>query len=488
MITMTSQSLSKIGRVGGALGAVFVTYLAIQSLGGLRNYIDILLLFVPALLIAARLGGAVSAGIATMASLAVLPWVSASGDPPSILMVNLGLFALIGGMVSWTGAELHAANAREVDANEHLLNRTAELDALLETALDAVVVIEGNGVVRGFNRAAEKQFGYRAQEILGMNVSMLMPEPYRSQHDSYLANYIRTGEKRIIGTDRVVVGLRKDGTTFPMKLAVGELAWHGNMAFVGFVRDLSAVEETALELQSSHNEIARLARYNELGEMASTLAHELNQPLTAASNFIQGAKRIAASGVEPKQLEEVLSEASRQILRAGNIIRHLREFVTRGDTEMRASDLNKIVEEACALALLGSRQRNIRTFMKLGQVPPILANRVQVQQVLVNLIRNAEEAMRDTAQKTLVVLTGVKGTFAFVDITDTGSGIPADVAQHLFEPFVSGRPGGMGIGLSIAKRIMAAHSGSISVQKSDHTGTTFRLELPLLEERPAHVQ
>ena len=453
----------------------------------LELYFDIALvasLFVPAVLGAAMLGGAGPGLFATGAATPFVYTLLSAHSPDTTGPANIILFMLVGICLSWGGGELHAARQRERRTANYLAERSMELETLLNTVIDAAVVIEDDGRIRSINPAARRQFGYEPEEVVGKNVSMLMPEPYKGRHDGYLARYLRTGERRIIGTDRVVVGARKDGTTFPMKLAVGEMALNGSRHFIGFIRDLTAMEETASRLQQSQNEVARLARYNELGEMASTLAHELNQPLAAVVNYVQGAQRLLTDATDPKlvQLQAALQEATRQTLRAGDIIRHLREFVTRGDADMQPSDVKTLVEEASALALAGSSESGIRTYFELSDTPLVLANRIQVQQVLLNLIRNAVEAMRESENKVLTVRTSVDGGFVAVDVIDTGPGIPPEIQARLYQPFVTGKPGGMGIGLSIAKRIAEAHGGTISAWSTPTGGTKFHFSLPILEE------
>lgn len=440
--------------------------------------------FVPAVLGAAVVGGAGPGLFATGAASPMVFTLLAQQSAVGSLPANMALFLAIGLGLSWGGSELHAARQRERQTANYLAERSMELDTLLNTVIDAAVVIEDDGRIRSINPAARRLFGYEPAEVVGKNVALLMPEPYRSRHDGYLTRYLRTGERRIIGTDRVVVGARKDGTTFPMKLAVGEMALNGSRHFFGFIRDLTAIEETASRLQQSQNEVARLSRYNELGEMASTLAHELNQPLAAVINYVQGAQRILTDATDPKlvQLQAALQEAARQTLRAGDIIRHLREFVTRGDADMQPSDVKTLVEEASALALAGSSESGIRTYFEFTDTPPVLANRIQVQQVLLNLIRNAVEAMRESESKVLTVRTSIDQQFVAVDVIDTGPGIPPDVQARLFQPFVTGKPGGMGIGLSIARRIAEAHGGAISAGAMPSGGTRFRFTLPILDE------
>ena len=465
-------------------GLVVLAWLLLHLLSLVFDVFLVASFFVPAVLGAAVLGGfgpgIFATGLATAIIYTLLSGTSV-GEP---LLPNIVLFDMIGAGLAWGGGELHAARQRERRTAAYLDERNAELETLLDTVIDAVVVIEADGKIAAINPAAQRQFGYEPEEVAGRNVSMLMPEPYKSRHDQYLAHYLKTGERRIIGSDRVVVGARKDGTTFPMKLAVGEMALNSKRHFIGFIRDLTAIEETAARLQQSQNEIARLARYNELGEMASTLAHELNQPLTAVANYVQGAQRMLTDLPDPKMtmLRDALREASRQALRAGDIIRHLREFVTRGDADMQPSDVKTLIEGASALALVGSRESGIKTYFRLIDTPPVLANRVQIQQVLLNLIRNAVEAMRESPTKVLTIRTTMDVSDVVVDIIDSGPGISPEIAERLYQPFVTGKPGGMGIGLSIAKRIVEAHGGVISVAAVPTGGTRFRFTIPILEE------
>jgi len=243
------------------------------------------------------------------------------------------LFAVIGlGGVFWLLRSVLTLGKKAEQLGADLGEREAHLQSILDTVLDATIVIDVSGTMLSFNASAVRQFGYSPEEAVGRNVSMLMPAPYREQHDNYLGRYLTTGEKRIIGVDRVVMGRRKDGSTFPMKLAVGELRQGDRIFFTGFIRDLTEREESQAMLDQARSELARLARLNELGEMASTLAHELNQPLSAIANYVQDCRRMLdkLDDEVANRIRGALDEAAKQALRAGDIIRHLREFVTRG--------------------------------------------------------------------------------------------------------------------------------------------------------------
>jgi two-component system sensor kinase FixL len=275
-----------------------------------------------------------------------------------------------------------------------------------------------------------------------------------------------------------------------MKLAVGEMKSAGKTFFTGFIRDLTEREESAARLQEIQGELARLARLNELGEMASTLAHELNQPLAAIANYTQGCVRLLRNmdDAVAVRMKEALEETARQSLRAGGIIRHLREFVMRGETEKAPEDIRKLIEEAGALALVGSRERGVRSVFDFSPgVATVMVDRVQIQQVLINLMRNAMEAMRDSERRELVIRTssGDEGS-VIIEVSDTGPGISDEIAARLFQPFVTSKPGGMGIGLSISRRIVEAHGGELSASRNAEGGATFRFSLPAIDAAQQH--
>lgn len=447
------------------------------------------LLFAPVILLVVIMGGFPPGIFATLiASPAVFYLSTLHVDSMIAPSVNLMLFVVVGVLVAWLGGKLHDAQKRAARTQGEVERREMHLQSILDTVPDATVAIETDGTITSFNRAAVRQFGYEPGEVIGQNVNLLMPEPYRSQHDGYLSRYLRTGEARIIGKDRVVVGQRKDGSTFPMTLAVGETTTGGRSFFTGFIRDLTERQASAAELESAHAELARLARLNELGEMASTLAHELNQPLSSIANYAQGGVLLLERVDETyaNKLRGALAEVSKQSLRAGDIIRHLREFVTRGETEKGPEDIKRLIEEAAGLALVGSRERGVRAdFRFAADTELVVVDRVQIQQVLTNLMRNAIEAMKDSATRELLVETSATSDgMVRVDVADTGVGISEDVAGRLFQPFVTSKANGMGIGLSISKRIVEAHGGQIAAARNSSGGTTFTFTLPVQSDLP----
>lgn len=367
-----------------------------------------------------------------------------------------------------------------------LRNREAHLKSILDTVPDAMVVIDENGIIQSFSSAAERLFQYYADEVVGRNVYILMPQPYREQHSQYISRYLKTGEAKIIGKGRVVGGLKKDGTTFPMELAVGEMRLQDQRYFTGFVRDLTEREQTEARLRELQSELIHISRLSAMGEMASTLAHELNQPLSAIANYQTGALfyldqcKDDMAGI----LREPLQSAAEQAVRAGEIIRRMRNFVTRGETDREVVQLGRLVEEASALALIGAKETGLRAIMNLDPAAnAAFADKVQIQQVILNLVRNAIEAMAGQPRRELVIATELKDTkTALVSVADTGTGISPDIAEQLFQPFITTKPDGLGVGLSVSRTIIEAHGGQIWVEDNPGGGTVFRFTLPVAEE------
>ena len=362
-----------------------------------------------------------------------------------------------------------------------LREREAHLRSILATVPDAMIVIDGAGIISSFSSAAERLFGYKAEEVTGRNVSLLMPSPYAEQHDAYLERYLSTGQKRIIGASRVVMGLRKDGSTFPMELYIGETATRDGRAFTGFLRDLTERQETQARLHELQTELAHMSRFTAMGEMASTLAHELNQPLTAVATYLNGCRRLLERGqaADFGMLRDGIERATEQALRAGQIIRRLREFVSRGETERSRENLPKLVEEASALALVGARESGVRvSFAFDADCGSVIADRVQVQQVLVNLIRNATEAMHETKQRDLLVSTAPASEgMVRISVADTGPGIAPEIMAQLFQPFVTTKSYGMGVGLSVSRTIIESHGGRLWVEPNPGGGAVFSFTL-----------
>jgi len=443
--------------------------------------------FTPAIIAASAVGGFGPGLLATV--LGVAGGLYFSGDllaPPNLReLTSAAAFGAIGFGIAWFGGWFRRNRRAMAAAAEQVAAREAHLASILETVPDAMIVIDERGTITDFSSAAERTFGYAAEEAVGQNVRILMPAPYREAHDGYLARYLTTGERRIIGIGRVVVGERKDGTTFPMELAVGEMRSNDRRFFTGFVRDLTERQDTESRLQELQSELVHISRLTAMGEMASTLAHELNQPLSAIANYLKGVRRLLErqGGAQSGVISDAVDKAAQQALRAGDIVRRLRDFVARGESERRVESLAKLVEEASALALVGAKEQGVRVRTQYDlDVDLVFADKVQVQQVLLNLMRNAIEAMAGSPRRDLILSTAAADGMALIAVADTGPGIDAEIAEQLFQPFVTSKPHGMGVGLSISRTIVEAHGGRIWTEPNPDGGTIFSFTLPRVSD------
>jgi len=358
--------------------------------------------------------------------------------------------------------------------------------ALIKTAVDGIMVIDETGSIQVYNQACENLFQYRQDEVLGRNVKMLMPEPYRVNHDRYLEHYRATREARILGIGREVAGQRKDGSTFPMYLSVGEGMIAGKHLFVGIVHDLSALyrerEGYESRLLVLREELVHVARVSEMGQVSAGIAHELNQPLTAMLNYANAAKRVTASGAPDAlaKVQTMIGKIAEQAERAGQIVRRMRDFLEKRAGSQRVEDIVTIAEDAMALGLIGAKMPAVAIhFRPAPGLPPVLVDRVQIQQVLINLLVNAVEAMEASPRRELTLSVARHDPSAVeVVVADTGPGIDPAVAERLFTPFVTTKEHGMGIGLAISKSIIEAHGGTMTAGTNPGGGTLFRFTIP----------
>jgi two-component system sensor kinase FixL len=451
------------------------------------------LFFVPSVVIAAALAGlwpGIVAGV--LGAVAAVVCDRISGDLAIGSFIGAAIYLAVAIALSIGGEWFQRARQEADRVNHDLVRREAHLRSILETVPDAMIVIDEQGLIRDFSKTAERLFDWKAQDVFGKNVNILMPSPYREEHDGYMQRYYATGERRIIGLGRVVVGERRDGSTFPMELAVGEMRIGGTRYFTGFVRDLTERQETEARMQELQTELVHVSRLTALGEMASALAHEINQPLTAIANYLRGSRMLLAK--EPPAIDRIgdaVDRAASEALRAGEIIRRLREFVSRGETERRLESLSKLIEEASALALVGAKQSGVRVSMAFDRsVDQVLVDKVQIQQVVLNLIRNSIDAMSASERRELEI--GVREApdgQALVSVSDTGPGMSPETLERLFQPFFTTKSSGMGVGLSISRTIVEAHGGHLRARNRREGGAIFEFSLPVvMGQEGSHAQ
>lgn len=460
-----------LARYGGAvlaLGAASLLALAIQPA---------VPEVVPLLLFAVVCGAAVLAGagpgLVVTALGASFVFGLASADQAAIA----GAYAAIGVATSWGGDWIYRRQRVAQQLAQVLAEREAHLRSIFDTAPDGLIVIDEHGVIQSYSAAAERMFGWAPSEVLGRNVSMLMPTPDRARHDHYIGSYLKTGTRKIIGVGRIVSGERRDGATFPLELAVGEVRSDKGRYFTGFVRDLSERQATEARLQELQAELVHISRLTAMGEMASALAHELNQPLSAIANYMSGGRRLLERSQDAdRRVVEALDKANEQALRAGEIIRRLRDFLSRGEGVRSLESLPKLIQEACALALVGAKETGVQVRFEFDpRVAEVMVDRVQIQQVVLNLVRNAIDAMEQAPRRHVLITTApAEEQMALVSVADTGPGLDAAAAARLFQPFVTTKAHGMGVGLSISRTIVEAHGGRIWTEPSSGEGAVFK--------------
>ena len=362
-----------------------------------------------------------------------------------------------------------------------------EWKALLDAAVDAIIVINHKGLVETFNSAAEAIFGFGAQEVLGKNVSLLMPEPYRSAHDAYIHNYLETGNAKIIGIGREAKGRRKNGSIFAIDLSVGEIPTDDQPKFVGIVRDITERKRSQEEIHQTRERLAQFGRLSTLGEMAASLAHELNQPLTAIATYTQACQRLIESGQsDDDEILATLKKCDSQAQRAGEVIRRLRQFVRKRELGRRETSCDDILHDLAALAEVDASDNGIPLTIDVAAgLPNVLVDTVQIQQVILNLIRNGIDAMTNMDHYDRGIFVSVntfKKNQVIIKVTDHGGGITKDAEENIFQPFFTTKTSGLGLGLAICQSIIDSHGGVLNFTKNPTGGTTFYFTLPIISE------
>jgi two-component system sensor kinase FixL len=351
--------------------------------------------------------------------------------------------------------------------------------SVIDSAVDGIIVINARGRIETFNAAAEKLFGYSSAEVIGCNVHMLMPSPYREEHDSYLERYLATGKAKVIGIGREVQGRRKDGTVFPLHLSVGEIVTEGERKFTGIVHDLTS----RVQLEAQLREQAALAK---LGEMAAVIAHEVKNPLAGIRGAIQVfGSRLPADEANARVMNEILT----RIDSLDQMMKDLLLFARPPHPRRTAVDVVPLVATTASLLRQDPAVRDIPIDVE-GAAPPVLADPDMLRIVFQNLILNSAHAMR--GQGSIRITASVVDGHCELSFADTGPGIPQDIRDHIFTPFFTTKSRGSGLGLPTAKRLIEAHHGEIAIHCPPSGGTTVLVRLPLndvpagLADVPAH--
>ncbi len=362
-------------------------------------------------------------------------------------------------------------------------SRGAELDALLAAAVDAIVTIDERGDITSFNPAAERLFGYDAEEVIGTPVACLMPEPHASQHDGYVKRYLREGDARVIGIGREVEGRHKSGQRLPIWLSIGEAVSPSGRSFVGIIRDLSDLRAAERERRLLESRLQHVGRFSLMGEMAAGIAHEINQPLSAIATYAQAAKRLSA-GAQPDlaSLAQACSAIAEQARRASQVIENLRSFIRKHEAELETLDVNRVIRDVLGLVEADARAGGVAVEADLTEgLPGVRGNAMQLQQVVLNLTRNAVEAMQEVGQgrRRLRLGTRAEGEGGVrIEVADSGPGVDPELAASIFHPFVTSKREGLGVGLAVSQTIVHAHGGTVSYAGLPEGGTVFRVSLP----------
>jgi two-component system sensor kinase FixL len=362
-----------------------------------------------------------------------------------------------------------------------------EYQAVLDAAVVAVVIIDQHGTIELVNHAGARMFGYRKDELVGQNVRMLMLQPYRGQHDDALERYLRTREPHIIGTGREVAVQRRDGTTVAVELSFGEINGSEPPRFVGFIRDVTDRQRVEDEIRQMRDRLTHFGRIATMGEMATGIAHEINQPLTAIATYAQACQRLLAN--PPGQLTDALSDITEglaqiesQALRAGEVIRRLRSFVKNREVRREPLDPNQLLDDLLMLAQTDTRHHHVQIrIQRGGDLPIVQADPVQIQQVVLNLVRNSIDAMLDLPHEQRIIDLRTRrdenGDVEFM-VSDRGPGLDASAKDALFNPFFTTKTGGTGLGLAISQSIVRSHGGKVWHRENEHGGACFLFSLP----------
>ena len=362
---------------------------------------------------------------------------------------------------------------------------------VVQTANDAVVSADESGAIQFANPATSRIFGYESTELIGKPLTVLMPKSFGKLHENGFRRYLATGQRHINWKGTEFTGLRKNGQEFPVEVSFGELSKEGHRVFTGFIRDISErkqAEEAQQTLQMTEVELARVSRLTTMGELTASIAHEVNQPLTAVTNNGNACLRLlAARNLEPEVLRRALEEIVADGTRASAVLARIRAFIKKTPAEKNEFDLNEVIQEVLALVGRALDENRVRLERQLTDaLPLVLADRVQLQQVLLNLIVNGIEAM--TAITNRPRLLWVESRIEesgdiLVAVRDSGTGLDSK-ADRVFTPFFTTKANGMGMGLRISRSLIEGHGGRLWAAPNFPHGAVFSFTLPVAAKSP----
>jgi len=363
-------------------------------------------------------------------------------------------------------------------------DETNPLDVLMDAAADAIIIIDSEGKILRFNRAAQEMFVYTAEEVCGLNVSVLMSDNHSIKHDEYIKHYLDSGEARVIGLVLEETGVKSDGSTFPLKLSVGEVKGDGGSQFISIIHDLSEKRAGEEKVRHLEEQLLHADRLVILGELTAGIAHEINQPLTAIAAYADAGRQLVhrGSGGSPENINVICEKIAEQSRRAAEVVQRLRKLVQTGSVSKARHDINKIINNTILLFDYEIKKRLLKLeFFPAEGIDILYVDDIQIQQILINLVKNGLDAIRSSGQKEGRITIYLKkvGKVVSVEVQDNGPGVSQADRRHLFESFFTTKPKGVGLGLSICKNIAAAHGGNLRYESPVEGGSRFTLTLPL---------
>ncbi|OQK15676.1 hypothetical protein AU255_15790 [Methyloprofundus sedimenti] len=388
--------------------------------------------------------------------------------------------------------KLLANIAQMKDSKNKLIEGKARLKSVFNAAVESIITINERGIIISINNAVTNIFGYQASELIGHNVGKLMPSPYKEQHNNYIQNYLVSRQAKIIGSIRQLEARRKDGSIFPIDLSISEYQIAQKTYFTGIIRDVSERKRKDLLDKQHLNELAHVTRMGLMGEMASGIAHEVNQPLTAIATYSQVCLRMLKSDkLDLIKLQETLQKTETQALRAGQVLARMREFISTNTVHRSTIDINHLIHDAMSLLADDFRHSSIQSTLDLADSLPCLSvDEVQIEQVILNLIKNSIDALallpRKTKRRISIQTYLLVSSEIEVRIKDNGAGMDNEEQALLFTPFFTTKTSGMGMGLSISQSLIRAHGGMLRFRSSKGKGSTFYFTLPILEDKNGH--